>query len=89
MTLIIILVVVVLLVIWGVSIYNNLVKLRNNRENAFANIDVQLKQRHDLIPQLVATVKGYAQARKGAAGACHSGSRRRYERHRHQRQDTG
>lgn len=43
-----------------VSIYNNLVKLRNNRENAFANIDVQLKQRHDLIPQLVATVKGYA-----------------------------
>lgn len=40
--------------------YNNLVKLHNNRENAFANIDVQLKQRHDLIPQLVATVKGYA-----------------------------
>jgi len=57
---IIILVVVVLLVIWCVSIYNNLVKLRNNRENAFANIDVQLKQRHDLVPQLVATVKGYA-----------------------------
>ena len=57
---IIILVVVVLLVLWVISIYNNLVKLRNNRENAFANIDVQLKQRHDLIPQLVATVKGYA-----------------------------
>ena len=35
-------------------------KLRNNRENAFANIDVQLKQRHDLVQQLVATVKGYA-----------------------------
>ena len=64
MTLIIILVVVVLLVIWCISIYNNLVKLRNNRENAFANIDVQLKQRHDLIPQLVATVKGYAQHEK-------------------------
>ena len=64
MTLIIILVVVVLLVVWGISIYNNLVKLRNNRENAFANIDVQLKQRHDLIPQLVATVKGYAQHEK-------------------------
>ncbi len=62
--LIVILVVVVLLVVWGVSIYNNLVKLRNNRENAFANIDVQLKQRHDLIPQLVATVKGYAQHEK-------------------------
>lgn len=57
---IIILIVAVLLVIWGVSLYNNLVKLRNNRENAFANIDVQLKQRHDLVPQLVSTVKGYA-----------------------------
>ncbi|GHV49624.1 membrane protein [Bacteroidia bacterium] len=40
--------------------YNSLVKLRNNRENAFADIDVQLKQRHDLVPQLVETVKGYA-----------------------------
>ncbi len=59
-TLIIILVVVAVLAMWAVGIYNNLVKLRNNRENAFANIDVQLKQRHDLIPQLVATVKGYA-----------------------------
>lgn len=57
---IIILVIVVLLAIWCVSLYNNLVKLRNNRENAFANIDVQLKLRHDLVPQLVATVKGYA-----------------------------
>lgn len=64
MTLIIILVVVVLLVVWCISIYNNLVKLRNNRENAFANIDVQLKQRHDLVPQLVATVKGYADHEK-------------------------
>ncbi len=58
--LIVILVVIVLLILWAISIYNTLVKLRNNRENAFANIDVQLKQRHDLIPQLVATVKGYA-----------------------------
>lgn len=60
--------------------YNTLVKLRNNRENAFADIDVQLKQRHDLIPQLVETVKGYAtheketlerviNARNGALGA--------------------
>ena len=62
--LIIIIAVVVLLVVWGISLYNNLVKLRNNRENAFANIDVQLKQRHDLIPQLVATVKGYAEHEK-------------------------
>ena len=57
---IIIIAVVVLLVIWAVSIYNSLVRLRNNRENAFANIDVQLKQRFDLVPQLVSTVKGYA-----------------------------
>jgi len=57
---IIILVVVVLLVFWAIGIYNGLVRLRNNRENAFANIDVQLKQRHDIIPQLVETVKGYA-----------------------------
>lgn len=57
---IIILVVVVLLILWLVSMYNNLVRLRNNRENAFANIDVQLKQRYDLVPQLVSAVKGYA-----------------------------
>lgn len=60
MTWIIVLVVVVLIVLWLVGMYNNLVRLRNNRENAFANIDVQLKQRYDLVPQLVATVKGYA-----------------------------
>ena len=50
--------------LWGISKYNLLVKLRNNRENAFADIDVQLKQRHDLIPQLVSTVKGYASHEK-------------------------
>ena len=59
-TWIIVLVVVVLLALWLVGQYNNLVRMRNNRENAFANIDVQLRQRYDLIPQLVATVKGYA-----------------------------
>jgi len=52
--------IVVVVVLWFVSKYNSFVKLRNNRENAFADIDVQLKQRHDLIPQLVAAVKGYA-----------------------------
>lgn len=60
MEILIIIGVVVILAIWLVSLYNGLVKRRNNRENAFADIDVQLKQRHDLIPQLVATVKGYA-----------------------------
>lgn len=52
--------VVVLILIWMIALYNGLVGMRNNRENAFADIDVQLKQRHDLIPQLVSTVKGYA-----------------------------
>ena len=60
MTWIIVLVVVLLLALWLVGQYNNLVRMRNNRENAFANIDVQLRQRYDLIPQLVASVKGYA-----------------------------
>ncbi len=59
-TTIIIIIIVVHIALWAVGIYNNLVKLRNNRENAFANIDVQLRQRYDLVPQLVATVKGYA-----------------------------
>ena len=59
MTLFIILIVVALF-LFAIAGYNNLVKLRNNRENAFADIDVQLKQRYDLVPQLVATVKGYA-----------------------------
>lgn len=51
--------VAVLLVLYLISLYNRLVSYRNNRENAFADIDVQLKQRHDLIPQLVEAVKGY------------------------------
>ena len=58
-TTIIIIVSVVIFLLLLVSFYNQLVKLRNNRENAFADIDVQLKQRHDLIPQLLETVKGY------------------------------
>ena len=60
MTWIIIIAVVVVIILAIIGMYNNLVKLRNNRENAFADIDVQLKQRYDLVPQLVATVKGYA-----------------------------
>jgi len=61
---IVLLAILVVLVIWAVSRYNLFVKLRNSRENAFADIDVQLKQRHDLIPQLVSTVKGYASHEK-------------------------
>lgn len=58
--LLVILGIVVLVGLWAAGVYNRLVGLRNNREQAFANIDVQLKQRYDLVPQLVATVKGYA-----------------------------
>ncbi|MEI2737581.1 MAG: LemA family protein [Chitinophagaceae bacterium] len=52
--------ILVLIIIWLISLYNGLVRLRNRRQNAFADIDVQLRQRHDLVPQLVDTVKGYA-----------------------------
>jgi LemA protein len=52
--------IILIIVMWVVSLYNGLVKLRNRRQNAFADIDVQLRQRHDLVPQLVDTVKGYA-----------------------------
>lgn len=51
--------VVLILIIWWISINNRLVSLKNNRESAFADIDVQLKQRYDLIPQLLGAVKGY------------------------------
>ena len=57
--LIVILVIVALLISFVVSAYNKLVKLRERAVNAFAQIDVQLERRHDLIPNLVETVKGY------------------------------
>jgi LemA protein len=60
MALIVILIILVLIVFWVIGIYNRIVRLRNRRQNAFADIDVQLRQRHDLVPQLVETVKGYA-----------------------------
>jgi LemA protein len=58
-TLLVILGVIVLIALWCVGIYNSLVRLRNQVKNAWAQIDVQLKRRHDLIPNLVETVKGY------------------------------
>jgi LemA protein len=51
--------IIVLIVIVAISMYNNLVRLRNVFKNAFAQIDVQLKRRYDLIPNLVETAKGY------------------------------
>jgi LemA protein len=62
---IIIAVVVVLLVLFAVATYNGLVRTRNRIDNAFSQIAVQLKRRHDLIPNLVETVKGYAAHEKG------------------------
>jgi LemA protein len=58
--LIVIVVIVVLVGIYVIASYNGLVSLRNRIENAWAQIDVQLKRRYDLIPNLVETVKGYA-----------------------------
>ncbi len=52
--------IVVLIVLWMVAIYNGLVRLRNEVGNGWSQIDVQLKRRHDLIPNLLETVKGYA-----------------------------
>jgi LemA protein len=57
----IILAVVVALAFWAMAIYNGLVALRNRFKNAFAQIDVQLKRRYDLIPNLVESAKGYIQ----------------------------
>ncbi|HEY9221756.1 MAG: LemA family protein [Lutibacter sp.] len=61
--------IVVVLAIWLMAIYNGLVSFRNNRENAFADIDVQLKQRHDLIPQLLGAVRGYMEHERGTLEA--------------------
>ena len=55
------LIVIAVLLIWGVAIYNQLVALANRYKNAFAQIEVQLKRRYDLIPNLVETAKGYLQ----------------------------
>ena len=57
--------IIVVLFLVAVSVYNRIIRLRNNREQAFADIDVQLKQRHDLIPQLVDSVKGYMGHERG------------------------
>ena len=55
----IIIAVIVLIILWGVGIFNRLVVLRNQVKNAWSQIDVQLQRRYDLIPNLIETVKGY------------------------------
>ena len=62
---VIVLVVLVVLVIWAIGIYNGLIGMRQRVNQAYADIDVQLRQRHDLVPNLVETVKGYATHEKG------------------------
>src|SRR5256885_16580762 len=61
--------VIVLLVLWIIVVYNGLVAMRQRVNQSFADIDVQMKQRHDLIPNLVETVKGYAGHERGTLEA--------------------
>src|SRR5712672_1494325 len=61
--------IVVIIAVWAIAIYNGLVALRNRYKNAFSQIDVQLKRRYDLIPNLVESVKGYMQHERGTLDA--------------------
>jgi LemA protein len=65
----VVVVLVVVFLIWAVSAYNSLVRARNQVEASWAQIDVQLKRRHSLIPNLVETVKGYAAHERGTLEA--------------------
>ncbi|PKL49312.1 MAG: hypothetical protein CVV39_03125 [Planctomycetes bacterium HGW-Planctomycetes-1] len=67
--LLVLIVIVILLVVFIVGIYNALVRLRNQVQNAWSQIDVQLKRRHDLIPNLIETAKGYMQHERGTLEA--------------------
>ena len=61
----IVIAVIVVLIVWVISVYNGLVAMRQRVNGAFADVDVQLRQRHDLVPNLVETVKGYAAHERG------------------------
>jgi LemA protein len=65
----VIVLIVVILLVWAIATYNRLVRLRNQVESSWAQIDVQLKRRHSLIPNLVETVKGYAAHERGTLEA--------------------
>src|SRR3989441_11368228 len=65
----VVLAIIVVAAVWAIGIYNGLVALRNRFKNAFSQIDVQLKRRYDLIPNLVEAVKGYMQHERGTLDA--------------------
>lgn len=65
MALTIIIAIIVVVVLWAIYTYNRLITLRNRGKEAWADIDVQLKRRHNLIPNLVSTVRGYASYERG------------------------
>jgi LemA protein len=65
----IILVLIIAVVVWGVVTYNRLVAMRQQCTQAFADVDVQLRRRHDLVPNLVETVRGYAGHERGTLEA--------------------
>jgi LemA protein len=69
MTLLVLLAVVIVLAVYIIALYNGLVRARNAVKNAWSQIDVQLKRRHDLIPNLVETVKGYVTHERGTLEA--------------------
>jgi len=56
----VILAIVAVIILWLIFVFNSLIRLKNRTQEAFSDIDVQLKRRHDLIPNLIETVKGYA-----------------------------
>src|SRR3984957_9657324 len=68
-TIIVILAIAAVVFLWLIGIYNNLVTMRNQVKNAWAQIDVQLQRRYDLIPNLVETVRGYMGYEKGTLEA--------------------
>jgi LemA protein len=67
--LLVLLALIVIVFFWVIGLYNTLVRARNDMKNAWAQIDVQLKRRYDLIPNLVETVKGYAKHERGTLEA--------------------
>ena len=76
-------VVVAAVLLWVAGAYNGLVAMRNRFKGAFSQIDVQLKRRHDLIPNLIETAKGYLAPREGDARGRDSGQDRRHGRRAH------